>query len=95
MDHSFDIPVVAGALPQEDPRTWLTAAVLEAESTPPTRVIAARSQQRLVAVDPEPDAGWIAAIDEALLADGVEVPLEWIVNLRHFHQVFGGVSGAR
>lgn len=72
MDHSFDIPVVAGALPQEDPRIWLTSSIVRAGTTPPTRVIAARSRQQLVAVDPEPDAGWIAALDEAFLADGAE-----------------------
>lgn len=72
MEHSFDTPVVAGPLPQEDPRRWLTAAVLDAEIPPPTRVIAARGQQRLIAVDPEPDAGWVAALDETFLADGAE-----------------------
>ncbi|MFT4976048.1 MAG: hypothetical protein ACI8S6_001943 [Myxococcota bacterium] len=72
MEHPLDVCVVEGPLPQADPRQWLASAALEANSPPPTRIVAARDGRRLVAVDPEPDAAWIAAVDEALLAQGAE-----------------------
>lgn len=72
MEHSVDVPVAEGPLPQGDPRSWLTEAVLSSSTPPPTRVIAAQDGARLVAVDPEPDAAWIASVDEALLARGAD-----------------------
>lgn len=72
MEHSVDVLVAEGPLPQGDPRRWLTAAVVSSAQPPPTRVIASRGGARLVAVDPAPDAAWIASVDEALLADGAE-----------------------
>lgn len=68
----LSVPVALGPLPDGDPRDWLTAAVLDhTQGPPPTQIIAAQGGQQRVAIDPSPDAAWIAAVDAALLAEGV------------------------
>ncbi|MEL6341940.1 MAG: hypothetical protein AAFV53_02330 [Myxococcota bacterium] len=63
-----DVPLAEGPLPEGEPQNWLTTAVLNSGTTPPpTKIIAARDEQQLIAADPSPDAAWIAAVDEALL----------------------------
>ena len=71
MTASVTVSIAEGPLPSGDPREWLAAAVLEhRQGPPPTHLIAARHDRQIVAVEPAPDAAWIAAVDEALLADG-------------------------
>lgn len=72
MDQPVDVFLVDGPLPMGDPREWLSESVVSSSTPPATRVMAAQQQRRFVAITPQPDAAWIAAVDDALLDDGVE-----------------------
>lgn len=68
MTEIIDVPLAEGPLPDGDPREWMSQEVLDSGAKPlPTVVVAGGGQHRLVAVELEPDAAWIASVDAALL----------------------------
>jgi hypothetical protein len=69
MSEIIDVPLAEGPLPEQDPRSWMSQEVLDSGTEPlPTVVIAGGAERKLVAVELEPDAAWIASVDAALLA---------------------------
>jgi len=68
MSEIIDVPVAEGPLPELAPQDWMSQEVLDGGTEPlPTVVIAGGPERKLVAIELEPDAAWIASVDAALL----------------------------